>query len=94
MKGREKEKKDGPRQATLFGMMPGANDKTSRTPKSTENTAKSNVPDVQATSVIMSDVEMLASDAATLVETQEDSQETQETQDADVWEETQIIEET
>ncbi|KAF8160621.1 hypothetical protein B0H34DRAFT_344214 [Crassisporium funariophilum] len=79
-----KEKKDGPKQATLFGMLPKA-DKTSRTTKkSSVETSSDNQADSQLT-----DVTMLDADAMDTVETQEDSQ----NPSSGDWEETQLVDE-
>jgi chromosome transmission fidelity protein 4 len=90
-KGKDKDKKDAPRQTTLFGMMPGrspTNDKKARNkkrpePKATLDppAANNTLPDSQATDITMSDVE--PSDAGTMAETQPDL--------PDGWEETQIV---
>lgn len=85
VKGKEKEKKDGPRQATLFSMMPSKSNKPVVKKKAEEH-ASPLEPDSQA-DITMSDA-LAPSDAGTLVETQIDSQLL-----ADDWEETQIVEE-
>ena len=86
VKGKEKEKKDGPRQATLFSMMPGKSNKPA-VKKKAEEQASPLEPDSQV-DITMSDA-LAPSDAGTVVETQIDSQQSL----ADDWEETQIVEE-
>jgi hypothetical protein len=86
VKGKEKEKKDGPRQATLFSMMPSKSNKPV-VKKNAKEHASPFEPDSQA-DITMSDA-LAPSDAGTLVETQIDSQQSL----ADDWEETQIVEE-
>ncbi|KAF4621226.1 hypothetical protein D9613_000247 [Agrocybe pediades] len=97
-KGKEKEKKDGPKQATLFGMMPKADKATKLGKKKAEaeesagatESAQETQTETQTTDVVMDD-------AGLLEETQEtqDAEETQvigQREDSPDWDETQLAE--
>lgn len=108
-KGKEKEKKEGPRQATLFGMMPGLpKEKEKKAPRKSSTKNKVNgseapVGDVlDATETQSTDVTMTeeSSNGETLVETQLEEtqpsnlQETQPTELEDLGTQTNGLEET
>jgi chromosome transmission fidelity protein 4 len=74
-KGKEKEKKDGPRQTTLFGMMAGPSSTLEE--KSRDKKAAPVVDEAMADSQM---TDMTMSDVGTLIESQPASQDWQETQ--------------
>ncbi|PPQ99766.1 hypothetical protein CVT24_009669 [Panaeolus cyanescens] len=84
-KDSSKEKKDGPKQTTLFGMMPPKSDKSKPKKSSTPTLVESQDTDTQMTDVVMGDL-----DSQILVE---DTQNTEDTQNLDTnnWEETQLV---